>query len=415
MKVLYLTNALTHYYNLVLSKLNLDSDIELVCVVPRGNRSALVGEGVSLTQEGASFKVIELDEASRFFSLYYTYKNLADVIKIEKPDVVVVLLPYLPSFLFELSLIRLRKVMNFALILKDHPFRLNRYNEELQNIRLCNKVFVSISKNTNKLIYISGLYKIMRRVQLEVRRRSFLLADAHVNYIEASDILCSYGVNPEQLFVTRNSPDTDAIFAQKARLIRLPKLFPSNPYRVIHVGRLVGWKKVDLLIRAIAKVKKRYPSVELLILGTGPEEEPLKKLANKLNLSESVNFLGAIYDQRLGQCLMESSLYVLAGMGGLSINDAMAYGLPVLCSTCDGTEKFLVREKVNGRFFKEDDTRDLALKICWFFNDLKNTKKMGMESEKIIKNEINIHTVIDVYKKAFEYAFDKIRNFPNMR
>jgi len=57
-----------------------------------------------------------------------------------------------------------------------------------------------------------------------------------------------------------------------------------------------------------------------------------------------------------------SSVYVLAGMGGLSINDAMAYGLPVICSVCDGTERDLVTHHGNGLFFRENNVVDLSVK-----------------------------------------------------
>lgn len=59
----------------------------------------------------------------------------------------------------------------------------------------------------------------------------------------------------------------------------------------------------------------------------------------------------------------ESTVYVLAGMGGLSINDAMTYGLPVVCSVCDSTERDLVTDGVNGLFFKEDNADSLSDKL----------------------------------------------------
>ena len=59
----------------------------------------------------------------------------------------------------------------------------------------------------------------------------------------------------------------------------------------------------------------------------------------------------------------ESTVYVLAGMGGLSINDAMCFSLFVICLVCDGTEKDLVADGVNGYFFKEGDANDLVDKI----------------------------------------------------
>jgi len=404
MKVLYITNALTHYYNLVLSKLNLEDDIELVCIAPTGNQSHQVGAGVKLTKDGINFKVIELEEVRRPY-LYSTFKGLARTIREEKPDIVIVLVATLPAFLLEPSLKRIMQSHKIKLILKDHPFRLKGYPDALKEIRRNNRVFHSLPPLVNRVISLLKIDRCLSRIQLEVTRKSLLLPDAHVNYVDAKDILHSYGVEHKKIFITRNSPDTDSLFITKEKVKLLPKILPDNPYRVVHVGRLVAWKRVDMLIHAFASSQQQHPSAELLIIGTGPEEIRLKKAATELNLGESVKFLGGIYEQtELGQYLNESSLYVLAGMGGLSINDAMCFGLPIVCSVCDGTEEFLVREGENGRYFRDGDMEDLAEKITWFFENSKEVGEMGKVSERIIRDEVNVHTVINGHKDAFKYV-----------
>ncbi len=162
-----------------------------------------------------------------------------------------------------------------------------------------------------------------------------------------------------------------------------------------------------MLIRSFLIVRQQFLDSELLIIGSGPEEGRLKKIANDLNLGHSVKFLGGVYGKtKLAQYLSESSLYVLPGMGGISINDAMCFGLPILCSVGDGTEVFLVREGVNEKYFKESDGHDLAKKIIWFFEHPNQSKAMKKKSIEIIKKEINIHTVIQSYKDTFKYVMD---------
>jgi glycosyltransferase involved in cell wall biosynthesis len=79
----------------------------------------------------------------------------------------------------------------------------------------------------------------------------------------------------------------------------------------------------------------------------------------------------------------ESTVYVLAGMGGLSINDAMTYGLPVVCSVCDSTERDLVTDGVNGLFFKEGNADSLSDKLNKLFASPERCASMGRESERI--------------------------------
>ena len=172
MKVLYITNALTHYYNLVLSKLNLEDDIELVCIAPKGNQSYQVGAGVKLTKDGINFKVIELEEVRRLY-LYSTFKDLARTVGEEKPDIVIVLGTTLPAFLFEPSLKRIMQSRKIALILKDHPFRLLSYPDALKEIRRSNRVFNSLPPLLNRAISLLKLGRILSRVQLEVKKNLF--------------------------------------------------------------------------------------------------------------------------------------------------------------------------------------------------------------------------------------------------
>lgn len=403
MRVLYVANGLTHYYNLVLSRLNRERDVDLTVVVPAGT-GGHIGQGVYQTRQGVDFPVIELEETRRF-GLFSTFKGLAGVLRRERPDVIILIECYLRAFLFEASLVRARKKLHCKLILKSIPFRLLSYPDASQAIEEGAPGFPRLSPWVNRLLLKTGCTRCLRRASLAVTRRVFCLPDAHVNYVEAHDTWASYGIPPEKIFVTRNSPDTELLFSVKESLSDLPPVLPHNPHRLLHVGRLVAWKRVDMLIRAFARLRERFPRAELLIIGVGPEETALQKLARDLHLGATVIFLGGVYDPRLlGQYYMASALYVLAGMGGLSINEAMCFGRPVLCSVCDGTEKVLVREDVNGRYFRDGDEDDLLEKITWFFDHPDQARQMGRRSVEIIRSEVNIHTVIEGYMNALHFV-----------
>ena len=93
----------------------------------------------------------------------------------------------------------------------------------------------------------------------------------------------------------------------------------------------------------------------------------------------------------------ESSVYVLAGMGGLSINDAMCFSLPIICSVCDGTERDLVVDGVNGYFFEENDVNSLVEKINLILSDPSKAVEMGRKSLQIIKENVNLNTFTNMY------------------
>jgi glycosyltransferase involved in cell wall biosynthesis len=230
--------------------------------------------------------------------------------------------------------------------------------------------------------------------------------DATVNYIDdAYEISTSYGLRKEQIFISTNSPDTDLIFEAWEKIKNKPSILDTNPHRIIHIGRLVKWKKTDQIIQALKILITDFPDIELVIVGSGKEEKNLKLLAKKLSIESHVKFVGGVYEnEELGEYLLASSLYVLAGMGGLSINQAMAFAKPVICSIADGTEKRLVRDGYNGYYFKPDDIADLAEKIKILLQNPKMIEEFGENSLQIIKNEVNVHTVIKGYVDAFNYV-----------
>ncbi len=238
----------------------------------------------------------------------------------------------------------------------------------------------------------------------QLRRKYYSLVDATLIYASHGyEIQESFGISREKIFLTHNSPDTDVIAQTRTRLEEQgPE--PVNPRRILHLGRLVKWKRVDLLIEAMATLYASYEDIELHIIGAGPEEQRLKKLASQKVPEHSIKFLGSIYDpEALAAEIMTSSIYVLAGMGGLSINEAMAYGKAVICSKCDGTEKDLVIDGENGFFFREGDAMDLASKIELLLNDPETCKLMGARARSLIEEKINLETVTQGFMNCFDY------------
>ncbi len=67
-------------------------------------------------------------------------------------------------------------------------------------------------------------------------------------------------------------------------------------------------------------------------------------------------------------------------------------------------KKKLVRDNYNGKFFKEGNLNDLIAKIDLLFSDKEKLIQMGENSGLIIKNEVNIHTVVSGYINAFNFV-----------
>ena len=394
MKLMSLAGGLPHYYNLVLNKLQREMGVE-VCVVVPASKGATLGAGVFESKDGIEFKVFYQEEYTTYYGKKF-FRGLKELILQEKPDVLMVNWPYQASFVFYPSWYNFLRRNNVALISKEIPFQVPHYNEAISYYLQGGGVTENNQAHQqNKSILARVKFMIVR----ETRRLFSNLVDAHINYLdEAVAMHASYGVPAEKVFVTANSPDTDALLATANEL----KDIQANPFRLLHIGRLVKWKQVDVLIEAAIALHAKYPQTELSIVGDGPESEALKSQAAGYDY---IQFHGGIYDPtELGKITCESGIYVLAGMGGLSINEAMCFSKPVVCSVADGTEKRLVREGFNGHFFESGSVASLTSVIERLLADPAQIAVMGKRSQEIIEKEINIHTVLGNYMEAFKYA-----------
>ena len=338
------------------------------------------------------------------------FPALPDIIADERPDIVVLGWPYFLQVFFQPSLRRALKRCCARLVIREIPFQTPPYGQIRDYFRQH-----PMYDEGMRLLSTGKAFYLRQWLTARIRKYCYARVAGTLNYSTAAyDILPSYGVKREQIHVTYNSTDTEALWREKAAVLAAPALLPPSERRLLHIGRLVKWKRVDLLIEAFARTLTQYPDAELVIVGNGPELDNLKKQAASLGLPlrskeengvdgrGCVRFIGAVYDPKeLGAYMNEATVYVLAGMGGLSINDAMTYALPVVCSVCDSTERDLVTDGRNGLFFRDGDADSLTEKILQLLASPQECRRMGQESERIIREQINIDTVSERYLKAF--------------
>lgn len=395
MKVLFTFGGMPHYLSAMLDKLQ-NQGVEVIVVTPeKGN--AIIGKGVKMVEDG-TYRRIASQEKKMFYGKT-AYPQLPEIVREVQPDLIVLGWPYFLQLYFQPRLRRALRACGTKIVIREIPFQTPPYGKIKEFFRRQ----PMIDENMNVQSTGTSFY-IKQWLTAHIRKYCYTKVAGTLNYSTAAyDILPSYGVKKEKIHVTYNSTDTEALLREKENVLAAPPLLPPNQRRILHIGRLVKWKRVDLLITALPEVLVQFPDAELVIVGDGPELNALKQQAERLALSKHVRFAGSIYKpEELGAYMNESSVYVLAGMGGLSINDAMTYGLPVICSVCDSTERDLVTDGRNGFFFKEGDAGSLAEKITTLFASPGLCEKMGKESKRIILEKININTVSQRYLQAFK-------------
>ena len=142
---------------------------------------------------------------------------------------------------------------------------------------------------------------------------------------------------------------------QQRAQIREQYHIPQDATVACFVGRLGREKSVDVLLRFWAQEMKPQDNMRLLIIGDGPEKEPLEQLAQQLGITDTVVFTGKVLHPDLPPYVHTCDIYVTASLSdtnSISMLEGMAGGLPVL-QLYDELNADQVTDGDNGYMFRD--------------------------------------------------------------
>ncbi len=149
-----------------------------------------------------------------------------------------------------------------------------------------------------------------------------------------------------QGFVTPNGIDLER-FTRAAALPPEKRPWPAGARVVGYIGRFDPVKRLDLLIRAAARLivgdYTRWENLYVALVGYGPEEKRLRTLAARLGVASHVAFCGATnIPETLYKCFDVLCLPSVVEGFGMTIIEAMAAGVPVLACRSPALEEIIV-------------------------------------------------------------------------
>lgn len=231
-----------------------------------------------------------------------------------------------------------------------------------------------------------------------LRSRFLHRFDAMIAYSQrGAEQYAACGIPVEKIFVAPNAVAP----APKHPLPTRTDSFDPQPV-VLFVGRLQTRKRIPSLLAACAALPQPLQP-RLVVIGDGPERKTLESLA-AANYP-AAEFLGALHGPDLAPYFRAADLFVLPGTGGLAVQEAMSYGLPVIVAQGDGTQGDLVRPPMgtrpaNGWQIPPDDDAALAAILREALSDVARLRAMGAESYRIVAEEINLEKMVGVFVKA---------------
>jgi glycosyltransferase involved in cell wall biosynthesis len=143
-----------------------------------------------------------------------------------------------------------------------------------------------------------------------------------------------------------------------------PNFSPDVPNKILFVGRVTGEKKLDVLLKAFAKLPRSLDAT-LEIVGGGDQLNNLKNLGVSLGVGDRVTFSGYVTDQQLKATLSGAKVFAMpsiAELQSIATMEAMASGLPIVGANAMALPH-LIHDGENGFLFSPGDADEMAEKL----------------------------------------------------
>jgi phosphatidylinositol alpha-1,6-mannosyltransferase len=202
--------------------------------------------------------------------------------------------------------------------------------------------------------------------------------------------LVPLGTDPEQF---RPGLDT--------RDVRARYRLNGEPW-VITVARLETYKGIDMALKAVAECRRGGLALNYLVVGAGKKKSTYVKLAEELDITAAVRFVGNVPDPDLPLLLNAAAAYVgvsrradgsrVEGFG-IALAEASACGLPVIAGDSGGLAE-AVRDGETGLVVDPDDPAAVAAALKRLIEDQLLARRLGQGGRKAIETFYNWDRVI---------------------
>jgi glycosyltransferase involved in cell wall biosynthesis len=152
---------------------------------------------------------------------------------------------------------------------------------------------------------------------------------------------------------------------------RAPPPLLARGRRVAYLGRLERYKNVDVLIRAVAALRGRFPEVELAVIGGGSDRTRLEGIAARTGIADRVRFTGFVSEAERDELLAHARVCVCPSSKegwGLTVIESNALGTPNVASDAPGLRDS-VREGETGFLVPVGDVAAFADRIGRLLGD----------------------------------------------
>ncbi len=247
-------------------------------------------------------------------------------------------------------ILSLKKVSNFSIFIAGQILPIGTVLWFLKKIGLIKIYYVSCHG-----------YDVMHLQRRKKHLAKLILKSADkiiVNSNFTRQLINDFSINNEKIILIYPGPQ-EALINLAKPIIRNKK---TDSFNIITVARLVARKGIDKVIRSLPQVDKKL-SVQYNIVGTGPEENNLKKLSQQVTRQlkqSSINFIGKVDNEKLADLYRQQDLFIMLPQNlngdiegfGMVYLEAGLFCLPVIATASGGVSE-AVKDKITGVLLSE--------------------------------------------------------------
>lgn len=312
--------------------------------------------------------------------LYLSFPNcsrIKNILEDEKADIVHIMIPSPLG----LSAIKAARALNLKVVAHSHTQPEN-WGPYIPSIFSKEKIFGFAYR------YIIGVYN---RADIVICPSKF-----------SANILKSKGLKVKTKVIS------NGVDAAKFRRVKYSKKdlkrfgLSENTKKLLFAGRIDPEKNIDLLIKSVPLIEKKFKNFEVCIVGGGMTKGYLENLAKQIGVSDKVKFLGRVSDRDLIKAYSFSDIFILPSfveLEGMVVLEAISCGLPVLIAKSkDSAASQFVNS--NGFLFNPKSANDLAKKCLRLLKNSRLLKRMAVKSYKNSKGyhiDRSIRSLEEVY------------------
>ncbi|MFN0279630.1 MAG: glycosyltransferase [Pyrinomonadaceae bacterium] len=182
--------------------------------------------------------------------------------------------------------------------------------------------------------------------------------------------------------------------------------FSRDTFVYLSVGRLAPQKNYALLLRVFSQLLTTIPQARLVIVGVGPIEAELTKLANSLQITSKVHFLGERKD--IGACLEMADVFVMPSLFEgmpLALLEAMFKELPCIVSRIE-VLKEVIEDNKNGLLIDPNTPNELLEAMIKLYEDPELKARLGQRAKNDAERRFHISKIASQWESYFTNVLD---------